>query len=284
MMSRTQRTQSAARQTGARAEGGGQKVENSTGFAVLVTVGLIAYGVVHLLVAWITIQLAWTGTSHQASQQGAFQEMASTPAGDVLLWITATGLCVLSLWQILQAAWGHHDAPRGRERIGKRIGSVAKAVVYLALGISAASSAARSGSSRNSNTSEKTLTAKLLSVPFGRTLVVLVGVTVIVVAGWLVYQGISKKFTDDLTGGVGAGVIRLGRIGHVAKGIALGIVGVLFVVAAATLNPQEAGGMDTALRTLRDQSFGRYLLTLMAIGLACFAAYCFAWSRHAKKG
>jgi Domain of Unknown Function (DUF1206) len=38
----------------------------------------VAYGVVHLLIAWIAllVAVAWSGTSEQASQQGALQELA----------------------------------------------------------------------------------------------------------------------------------------------------------------------------------------------------------------
>ncbi|MDQ2845383.1 MAG: DUF1206 domain-containing protein [Actinomycetota bacterium] len=259
----------------------GQRVEASTSFGVLVTIGLLAYGVVHLLIAWIAVQLAWSGGGQQASQSGAFHEMASTSIGSVLLWVTAVGLFALTLWQLFEAGWGHHEA-QGRARVGRRLASAGRAVVYLALGISAVSTAAGSSKS-NSNAGEKTLTAKLLSVTFGRLLVVVVGVVVVVVGGQLVYRGVTKKFTRDLEGGAGAGVVRLGQIGYVAKGIAMAIVGVLFVVAAITFDPQKAGGMDTALRTLRDEPFGPILLTVMALGIACFGLYCFAWSRRAKK-
>lgn len=263
-----------------KAQQAGQQVEGSTSFGMLVTVGLLAYGVVHLLIAWIAVQLAWSGSNQQASQAGAFHQLASTSIGRVLLWITAVGLFALTLWQLFEAGWGHHEA-QGRAQVGRRLASAGKAVVYLALGISAVTTAAGSSNS-NSNTGEKTLTAKLLSVMFGRLLVIVVGIVVIVVSGQLVYRGVTRKFTRDLEGGVGTGIVRLGQIGYVAKGIAMAIVGVLFLVAAITFDPQKAGGMDTALRTLRDEPFGPVLLTVMALGIACFGLYCFAWSRRAK--
>ena len=63
----------------------------------------------------------------------------------------------------------------------------------------------------------------------------------------------------------------------------IGASTVLFVVAAITFDPKKAGGLDAALRTVRDQPFGPYLLTLMALGLAAFGLYCFAWAKHPKK-
>lgn len=145
------------------AQQGGQQVESSRSFELLITVGLLAYGVVHLLVAWIAVQLAWTGRSPDASQKGAFQQMAATPVGGVLLWITAVGLFALTLWQVFEALWGHRDRDEGRKRVLSRLGSAGKAVLYAALGVSAVSTAAGSASSGDST--QKTVTAQLMSTP-----------------------------------------------------------------------------------------------------------------------
>jgi len=176
-------------------------------------------------------------------------------------------LFALALWQIFEAAWNHRDIEQGHQRTLKRLGSVAKAAIYLALGVSAVSTAAGSSSSRsNSNSGEKALTAKLMGTLPGRTLIIVIGIIVIVVVARLAIKGVQKKSIQDLAGGVGAGVIRLGQVGYIAKGVALAIVGVLFLVAAVTFDPQKAGGLDTTLRTLRQQSFGPVLLALTALG------------------
>ena len=78
------------------------------------------------------------------------------------------------------------------------------------------------------------------------------------------------------------GVIILGTVGWVAKGIALVLIGLLFGWAAIRHDPKKAGGLDAALGTLRDQPFGPVLLLAMAAGFAAFGVYCFVWSRNAK--
>lgn len=266
---------------GRSAEREGKKVEQSKAFGALIRVGLIAYGVVHLLIAWIALQLAWTGGGGQVSQQGALTQMAGSGIGDILLWITAVGLFALVLWQLCAAAWGFQNQDDDKKKIVKRLGAAGKAVVYLGIGISAVSTA--SGRGKSGNNGEKSLTAKLLGVPFGRVLVIVIGIAVVVVGARLAYRGIKKKFTEELKGTADHVVLRLGQIGYIAKGVAFAIVGVLFVVAAVTFDPNKAGGLDTALRTLRNQPFGAILLTLMALGIAAFGAYCFAWSRHAER-
>ena len=149
-MTGPERAKATAKRAGGGAEQTGQQVENSRSFAVLVRVGLIDYGLIHLLVAWIAIQLAWTGTHQQASQQGAFRQLASNPVGDVAVWITALGLFALALWQIFEAIWGYQDVEKGRKRVMKRVGSASRAVVYIALGVSAATTAAGASSSNKS--------------------------------------------------------------------------------------------------------------------------------------
>jgi hypothetical protein len=66
------------------------------------------------------------------------------------------------------------------------------------------------------------------------------------------------------------------------KGVALGIIGLLFGWAALTHDPKKAGGMDAALSAVRGQPFGAVLLFVMALGLAAFGLYCFVWARNAK--
>lgn len=110
-----------------------------------------------------------------------------------------------------------------------------------------------------------------------------VGVIVIVVGGRLIYRGAREKFTQDLRGAIPRGVLRLGQVGYIAKGTVLAAVGVLFIVAALTYDPQKAGGLDSAVRTLRDQPYGPFILTALALGFVSFGGYCLAWSGRAKR-
>ena len=153
-------------------------------------------------------------------------------------------------------------------------------MAYAAIGVAAVKNLLGSGGS--SNSTEEGWTARLMSAPFGRILVATAAVAVIALAARLVRRGVKKKFTDDLAGGVGRGVVRLGQIGYIVKGVAFAIVGGLFGWAAISYDPAKAGGLDDALRTVNGAPFGAALLTLMALGLACFSVYCFAWAWHPK--
>ena len=65
------------------AEQVGQRTIRSGPFRVLLSVGLMTYGVVHILIGWIALQIAWIGRGQgqEASQKGALAEMAEQPFG-----------------------------------------------------------------------------------------------------------------------------------------------------------------------------------------------------------
>jgi hypothetical protein len=112
-----------------------------------------------------------------------------------------------------------------------------------------------------------------------------VGLVIIGVACYLVHKGLAEKFTKDLDSEAQlktrrTPIVWLGKIGYAAKGVSLGIVGILFVTAAVTFEPKKSGGLDQALKTLLAQPFGQVLLIAVALGLGCFGLYCFAWARH----
>ncbi len=259
-----------------------QRVENSEWLERAIRVGLVSYGVVHLLIAWLALQLAFGNSSGAANSQGAMRQLAQQPFGKPLLWIIALGFVALALWQFFDALWGHkkHD---GGKRVVKRVGSGAKVVIYLVLAFSAVKTAVGTASSSSSKDS---LTAKVMDWTLGPLLVGLAGGVIIGVGGYLVSRAVRKSFEHDLqpqatSGTTGSTVVRLGQAGYTAKGVALGVVGALFVWAAFTYDPKKAGGLDVALHTLITQSFGPWLLALVAVGIACFGVFCFFWAKDA---
>jgi hypothetical protein len=260
------------------AEAGVAEVRRSRPYHVLVSIGLISYGVLHLVVAWIALQLVF-GKRADASPEGALSQLGKQPLGGVLLWIMAIGLFTLTLWQAVEATIGR-DEPSRDSRLRRRLMSAGRAIVYLALGVLAVGIAI--GSASGSGDPEETFTAKLMAVPFGRVLVAAVGAAVIGIGVAQIIKGVKQKFTEDLDRGAPPAVRRLGIVGYCARGIALTIIGGLFIWAAISYDPEKAGGMDAALSTIRGQPFGTVLLTIMAASIACFGVYCFFWAKMAR--
>jgi len=258
--------------------------ENSAWLDRGVRLGLVVYGVVHLIIAFTTVQLAFGDSSGQASQQGALSQLARSPLGDTALVLVAVGLAAMVVWQLTEALVGHTDA-EGGARVVKRVASLAKAVVYGVLGFSAGQMVLGSGGSSSGGSSTDGLTARLMSAPGGQLLVGAVGAGIVAVGGYLAYKGLAEKFTKHLDVRAAWGrrrepIVWLGKVGYCGKGAALAAVGALFVVAAAQHDAQESGGLDVALQQLLREPFGPALVVAVGAALGCFGLYCFAWARH----
>jgi hypothetical protein len=102
-----------------KASGKAEQAGDSTSLEVVARAGLIAYGVVHLLIGWLAVQIAWSASdSKSADTSGALRTLADQPFGKVLLWLVAVGLVALALWQASEAIWGYRNregAKRGPE-------------------------------------------------------------------------------------------------------------------------------------------------------------------------
>lgn len=239
--------------------------------------GYAVNGILHLLIAWLALQVAWSASGKNADQSGALQTLSENTFGRILLWVSVVGFTFLALWQIAQALTGR--GMPGQEW-KDRLKAISKAVVYIALGYSAFTFAQGHGKSSKKQTVD--LTAGLMGATGGRLLVALVGVVIVGVGAYHVNKGYKRKFLADLVESPGRWATMAGRFGYIAKGIALGVVGVLFVAAAFKEQPAKATGLDGALRTLKDQPFGPVLLSLIALGIAAYGIYSFARARYAR--
>ncbi|KNX39614.1 DUF1206 domain-containing protein [Luteipulveratus halotolerans] len=240
--------------------------------------GFVMAGLLHLLIAFIALRVAWTSTPQDADQSGAFGLLAQSTAGKVVLWVGAVGVLALAVVELVEAfaQRGRGDAKDEALASGK---SVATAAVYVALAFGAISFAR--GSGRSSSSQSTTLTGRLMEHTGGRALIVVVALVIAGVGIYYCAKGIRRSFHDDLVEHPGTTVEWLAVVGHVAKGAVLVLVAVLVGVAGVQRQPGRASGLDGALRTLREQAFGPYLLTVVALGLAAYGVYAVVRARYA---
>ena len=270
---------------GTKASGKAEQAGYSALLEGLARVGLIAYGVVHLLIGWLALQIAWGGTSGgSADRSGALKTVADQPFGKILLWLVAVGMVALALWQASEAIWGYHNRVGGK-RVRKQVSSGAKAVVYAALGVGAALVAVGAGSS--SSQSQQEATSGVLAWPGGQVIVVVAALVIIGVGVAGVVKGVKKSFaeeidTSSMSPAAQSVVARLGQVGYVARGLALGVVGGLLGYAALTFDAQQAKGLDGAMRTILEQPFGQFLLTAVALGFVAFGLFAFLQARYRR--
>ncbi|SPY00984.1 protein of uncharacterised function (DUF1206) [Mycolicibacterium chubuense] len=235
----------------------------------------------HLLVAFIIAQLAFTGAGGNADQSGALATLAGQTGGKVVLWIAAVGLVALGLWRIAEAVMGAKPKERsgqGDNPAWKRGKSLALAVVNFAIALSAARFAMGSGQSSSQQNSG--MSAQLMQSGWGKVVLIAIGVGVIAVGGYHVYKGVSQKFLDELTVSGGRWITATGVAGYTAKGLVLGGAGLLVIIATLQADPAKASGLDAAVKALGQAPFGKFLLILAALGIAAFGAYSFVRSKY----
>ncbi|SBT38036.1 DUF1206 domain-containing protein [Micromonospora auratinigra] len=257
---------------------------NSRWLELLTRAGFIGYGIVHLLFAWLALQIAFGKSGEEGNQNGALRTLGAQPMGKTLLVIIAIGLFAMAVWQATEAAIGHRGL-QDKDRLFERIASVVRTIVFAWLGYTAVKVV--QDASSNASSQQQQLSEKLMSSGGGRVLVGLAGLVLAAVGIGMVIYGLKKKFEKNLKTGEMSPKThtlarRLGMAGYAARGTVFALAGLLIVVAAVKYDPEKARGLDAALRTLRDQSYGPVLLTLAALGIAAFGVYCFLQSRYRR--
>lgn len=256
---------------------------NSPAMAALARFGLAVRGFVYLVIGWLAVQIALGRRTHEANQRGALVTLASHPFGQVLLWILGFGFGAYALWRLSEAAFG--TAAEGR-KAGPRLQSLVRGIVYASFAVTTFSFIAGT-SNQTQSRQQETTTAKLMKHGYGRWLVGIVGVIVIVVGIGMIIEGLRKKFEkqlrmNDLHGATRTVVVRLGMVGTTARGIVFAVAGALLVQAAVRYEPAKSTGLDGALRTLADRPYGPWLLGVIALGLLAFGVYGLTTARYAK--
>ena len=234
--------------------------------------GYGASGVLHLLLAYLTAQIALGSGGKEASQSGALATLAEEPSGQVLLWVIAVGFTLLALWQLTELVTRHEASDKAK--------AGGKLVLYSALAWMSFIFA--SGGSTSSNKQTKEFTATLMEAPGGRVLVGLVGVAIIGIAAYHVNKGWRERFLGDLQEHPGRWVVLAAKVGYIGKGIALAAVGILFITAAIQQRAGKVTGLDGGLRSMRDLPAGTAILLGIALGLAAYGVYSFARARYAR--
>ena len=251
---------------------------NSTPLRVLARLGFATNGLLHILIGGIAIGVAIGAGGGEADQSGAFGQLASTPGGVFLLWAVVVGLSALGVWLLVASFLIPGGDPK--RKWSHRAVEWGKAVVYLALAFTAFTFAR--GGSTNSSSSTSDATATLISSPGGVVILFAGAIVVLAIGAYFVRKGVAKKFLSDISVPPEPArkvVVALGVTGYVAKGIALGVVAILLLVAAVTRDPSKSTGLDGALKTLAGLPAGPAILTAVGIGLIAYGLYCFvrAW-------
>jgi hypothetical protein len=251
-------------------------------YAWLARAGLVAKGVSFGIVAVLAIKLAIGDGGRATSREGALHALAGETFGKVVLVLLVVGFAAYALWRFVEAWAAPGDDAK---KWAKRLGSVGRGAIYAGLAFSAAKILAGAGGSGSQDAKAHKATATLLSWPAGTWLVGIGGAIVLGAGLWNLYRGLSRKFEDKWrTGEMGPTARRwggrAGALGHVARAVVFGLIGLFVIKAALEYDPKEAIGLDGALQKLASAAYGPYLLGVTATGLLAYGLYCLVDARY----
>jgi hypothetical protein len=268
---------------GRQAESFAEGAIRSPWFEILARGGYAARGVVYALIGMLAVQAAFGSGGETTGTEGAMAVIARQSTA--LLWVLAIGLFGYAIWRVLDGILDPEHKGSDAKGLTLRAAKVGSGITYGLL--AAGSIGLATGAGGGGSGSEASWTAELMAQPFGRLLVGLIGLGVIVAGFWQIRKGWSQRFmekmkTAEMEPEERKVATRTGQFGLMSRGVVFLVVGVLLIVAAVQQQPGEARGLEGALDALARQPFGPWLLGLIALGLVAFGAYSILEARYRR--
>lgn len=246
--------------------------------------GWFAKGVIYVLAGVLALSVVgrsfgWSGANangNEASPTGAIKEVAQSRGGPLLLIVLAGGMFLYAAWRLVTVLFpGRTDA----EEMVKRLGYLISAILYVTLGITAISLSQTRNAKADGNKTVSDITARFMSNNAGRWSIGIIGVIVIATGLYRIFKGMKVDVTEDINMGGMSPVRarwtrRLGSIGEIGRGVALGLIGFFLIRAAADFDAAEATGLDGALRRLALESWGELVVAGIGLGLVAYGLFC----------
>jgi len=259
-----------------------EAASNSTVLDVVARSGFAVMALLHVVIGVIAVALV-LGAPGQAEPTGAIEQLAANPWGPAVMWAGCIACAGLALWQLSEATLRARHLPRG-EQLGKLVSSGFLAIAYGSVGLSFAGFAL--GQPGDSGDSTRDFSATVVHGPFGVPVLIGLGLTIVGIGAYFIVKGVGKKFKEELHRFEGTRrgklISALGVSGHVAKGLALILTGLLFVIAAATNDPDSSTGLDGSLKALLVHPFGPYLLLAIGTGFIAYGGFALVRARFGR--
>jgi hypothetical protein len=202
-----------------------------------------------------------------------------------MLVLVAIGLAGYSLWRLLHALLGH--GPEKSDSKFDRLAALGSGIAYGVICAIAVKILLASGSGKGTSGSASKAAGGVLGWPGGVWLVGIAGAVVIGIALYQAFRGVTTDFlkdakTEQMSETTRHWYTRIAIVGHLARAVVFGLIGIFFIKAAVDYNPNKAVGLDGALAKLANQSYGSVLLGVVASGLVAFAIYSLADARYRR--
>lgn len=247
--------------------------------------GYAARGAVYAIVGLLAVQAAFGSRGQVTDTEGALQTVARQSTA--LLWLLAVGLLGYAVWRLLQGALDPENKGHDPKGMIQRGAMIAAGLIYGGLALAAFRMASGAGGAEAGGGGQQGFTAELMTKPFGRWLVALAGLGVIISGLHQISNGWTEKFrkhfkTQEMDANEQRLATQTGKLGLIARGIVFLMSGWFLIQAALRFDPSQARGLGGALETLAAQPYGPWLLAIVALGLIAFGAYSILLARYRR--
>ena len=252
---------------------------------MLARVGYASRGVMYIIIGALAVALARGSGGETTDSRGALKMIGEQPLGNAALFVVALGLAGYAVWRLTEAITNPGRLGNSAKDILRRIAHAVRGVIYGVLAVAAVRLAMGGSSGSSSGTDE--WTARVMAVPAGRWMVALVGMIIIgygihrLIRAWKSDIGKHMRVTE-MSEDTSRKIIHVSRFGIGARGLVFVLVGWFFVQAAWQFDSSEAGGVAEALDTLARQPHGKWLLGIVALGLAAFGVHSLLEAKYRR--
>jgi hypothetical protein len=241
----------------------------------LMRFGYSARGLVYVLVGAVAFVASVDGgrTPDSKSAVGTLLEM---PFGKILVATIAIGLAAYALWCFIDAGLDLDNKGNDASGWAARGAKIVSGAVHAIFAISVSRLATGSESPAGGDDRTEHWTAMLMQQPLGRGIIALAGLIAIAIGVQHFVHAFREKYKRHIRYTQTAQRLDpLLKLGLVAHGVVVVMVGGFFIWAAWSADPSRAGGLRDALLMLRNVDASQTLFAIVGVGLLGFAAYCF---------
>src|SRR5438874_9795150 len=216
--------------------------------------GFAAKGVVYIIIGGLAAMAPIGLRPHPTGTHGALTVLLRQPIGSLLLAVIALGFAAFGLWLILRAAFDPEGEGSDPRAIFIRIGWALGGLTHFGL-VLVALEMIRGYRRPSDEVHARDWTARAMSYPLGRWIVLVVAAGILAYAVLQLYNGLTGRLDPKLSlqgkTKMWQRIIRgISRFGVAARGVVFGMLAVLLLRAVYDVNANEARGLGGTLRAI----------------------------------
>ncbi|WP_224814962.1 DUF1206 domain-containing protein [Hasllibacter sp. MH4015] len=230
---------------------------------------------VYCAVAIISLLSVWQGGEAQGTE--AALRSLDGGWGTLVVALIAAGLFAYAIWRAVDSFYDLEAYGWTLKGVIARAGMVVTGLAHAGIGVLAitALGLARSADASGGGGGTQSLLRAIMGMQGGTWIIGIAGGLTVAAGIYYLHKAFQMTYLESLRANhFTRNWNWMLRLGVVAQGVLVGIIGGLLIFAAIEVDPSEAGGLGSVFDWLRDRAFGRILVVALCVGLLAFALFC----------